>query len=87
MKILQGKIVQKGQVVMDNLTCKIQFHTGLGGIKAWAGRFDVAAGQSLPPGQYRLLLENGWSGMVSITKVLPEEIHFVGKGQLEKEGE
>jgi hypothetical protein len=84
MKILQGKIFQGGQVVLDNLTCKIQFHTGIGGIRSWAGRFDLAVGQSALAGDYRLLLENGWSGMISITKILPEEIHFVGKGPLEQ---
>jgi hypothetical protein len=83
MKILQGKIVQKGQLVLDHLTCKIQFHTGIGGVRSWAGRFDLPVGQSLPPGDYRLLLENKWSGMISITKVLPEEVHFVGQGPLE----
>jgi hypothetical protein len=34
MKILQGKILKKDQVVLDNLKCKIQFHTSIGGIKA-----------------------------------------------------
>ena len=83
MKIILGKIAQKGRVVLDNLTCKIQFHTELGGVKSWAGRFDLPVGQSLSPGDYRLLLENGWSGMISITRVVSEEAHFVGKGPLE----
>jgi hypothetical protein len=83
MKIIQGKIVQKGQVVLDNLMCKIQFHTGLGNVKSWAGRFGLPVGQSLSLGDYRLLLENGWSGMISITRVLSEEVHFVGQGPLE----
>jgi hypothetical protein len=83
MKILQGKILKKDQVVLDNLKCKIQFHTSIGGIKAWAGRFDLPAGKSIAPGEYRLLLENGWSGIISITKVLPQQVHFLGVGTLE----
>jgi len=83
MKILQGKILQEGRLVFDHLTCKIQFHTGLGGVRSWAGRFDLPAGTSLPLEDYRLLLENGWSGMISITRVVGQEVHFVGQGPLE----
>jgi hypothetical protein len=83
MKTLQGKILKKEKVVLDNLKGRIQFHTSIGGIKAWAGRFDLSEGQSIAPGEYRLLLENGWSGIISITKVLPEQVHFLGDGALE----
>ena len=51
MKIIPGKVLQKGQVILDNLLCKIQFHTAIGGIKSWAGRFDLAAGQTILPGE------------------------------------
>jgi hypothetical protein len=83
MRILQGKILQKGQVVLDRLQCKIQFHTAIGGIKSWAGRFDLPDGKSVSPGDYRLELENGRSGMIAIAKILPQEVHFVGVGPLE----
>ena len=83
MKIIRGKVLQKGKIVLDNLQCKIQFHTSIGGIKAWAGRFDLPAGKSIAPGEYRLLLENGRSGMISIIRVLPQEVHFVGVGPLD----
>ncbi len=83
MKIMQGKVLQKGQVVLNNLTCKIQFHTGIGSIKSWAGRFHLPAGQSIVAGDYRLLLENGWSGVISITKIFNDEVHFKGVGTLE----
>jgi hypothetical protein len=83
MKIIPGKVLQKGQVILDNLLCKIQFHTAIGGIKSWAGRFDLVAGQTISPGDYRLELENGRSGMISIIKILPEEVHFVGLGPLD----
>jgi hypothetical protein len=83
MKIIQGKILQKGQIVLDNLNCKIQFHTAIGGVKSWAGRFDLSPGQSLSPGDYRLELENGRTGMISIIKILPTEVHFLGRGPLE----
>jgi len=83
MKIIQGKILQKGQVVLDHLQCKIQFHTAIGGVKSWAGRFDLSPGQSLAPGDYRLELENGRTGMISIIRILPTEVHFLGKGLLE----
>jgi hypothetical protein len=83
MKTIQGKILQRGHVVLDNLTCKIQFHTAVGSVKSWAGRFDLPTGQSLALEDYRLLLENGWSGMISITKVPPNEVHFVGVGPLD----
>ncbi len=87
MRIVQGKLIQKAQVVIDDLKVKIQFHTGIGGIRSWAGRFDLPAGQSLPLGDYRLLLDNGWSGMISITKVLTDQAHFRGVGTLESEPE
>ena len=83
MKIIPGKILQKGQVVLDNLMCKIQFHTAIGGIKSWAGRFDLPAGKALAPGDYRLELENGKSGMISIVKIVAQEVHFVGVGPLD----
>ena len=83
MKILQGKLLQKGQIVFEKLICKIQFQTAWGGVKSWAGRFDLPVGKWLPPGDYRLLLENGWSGIISITRLLPGEVHFVGQGPLE----
>jgi hypothetical protein len=83
MRIIPGKILQKGKVVLDNLQCKIQFHTAIGGIKSWAGRFDLTPGQTISPGDYRLELENGRSGMISIIKVLSQEVHFVGVGPLD----
>jgi hypothetical protein len=83
MKIIPGKILQKEQVVLDNLQCKIQFHTAIGGIKSWAGRFDLPAGKSISPGDYRLELENGRTGMISIIRVLAQEVHFVGVGPLD----
>jgi hypothetical protein len=83
MRIVQAKLVQKSQVIFDDLNVKIQFHTGVGGIRSWAGRFDLPAGQTLPLGDYRLLLDNGWSGMISVTKVLPDQAHFRGMGPLE----
>jgi hypothetical protein len=83
MKIIPGKILQKGQVVLDNLQCKIQFHTAIGGIKSWAGRFDLPPEKSLGPGDYRLELENGRTGMISIIKIVAQEVHFVGVGPLD----
>jgi hypothetical protein len=83
MTIFPGKVLQKGQIVLDNLLCKIQFHTAIGGVKSWAGRFDLAPGQTISPGDYRLELENGRTGMISIIKVLAPEVHFVGVGPLE----
>jgi hypothetical protein len=29
MKIIQGKVLQEGHVVLDNLTCKIKFHSAI----------------------------------------------------------
>ena len=83
MKIIPGKVLQKGQVVLDNLQCKIQFHTAIGGIKSWAGRFDLPAGKSISLGDYRLELENGRTGMISVQKAVDQEVHFVGVGPLE----
>ena len=83
MKIIGGKVLQKGKIVLDNLQCKIQFHTAIGGIKSWAGRFDLPPNQTISPGDYRLDLENGRSGMISIIRVLPQEVHFVGVGPLD----
>ena len=83
MKIIAGKVLKKGQVILDNLQCKIQFHTAIGGIKSWAGRFDLPAGKSIAPGDYRLELENGRTGMISIVKKVDQEVHFVGVGPLE----
>jgi hypothetical protein len=61
-----------------------QFHTALGDVKSWAGRFDLPGEQAMSPGDYCLLQENGLSGMIAFSKFFPE-VHFVGQGPLGNE--
>src|SRR5947209_19249256 len=83
MKIIRGKVLQKGKIVLDNLQCKIQFHTAIGGIKSWAGRFDLLPGRTISPGDHRVALHSGRGGMMSIVIVLAKEVKFVGVWELD----
>jgi hypothetical protein len=89
MERFQGKLMQGGKLMFDNLAGTVTFQTGKDGQQTWSGLFSVPSGVPVRAGgPYRLVLADGRSGDLLITNVSrpshrPTIVNFQGKGPLQ----
>ncbi|GIW87969.1 MAG: hypothetical protein KatS3mg108_2293 [Isosphaeraceae bacterium] len=64
----KGRLIQSPSIFIDNVSYDLE--EDLHG-KVTSGSFEVVVGVELQPGQYRVELEDGRSGLVSVTGYNP----------------
>ena len=84
----RGKLLQGDQIVLDDLDGTVVNTPLPTGLASWSGKFNLPAGIYVPPGDYRLELDDGRSGVVTVSPVhtLPRQPtvhHFVIFGDLQ----
>jgi hypothetical protein len=66
---VSGNLLCDGRVILEGIAGHLWDHAGPAGRRFWSGEFAVPPGRPLPPGDYQLVLDDGWAGDIQITWV------------------
>lgn len=81
-----GKLARGGRVVIPFVEGDYQVQPpGQAGLGSWDGMFDLPEGYGISPGDFELILDDGRSGQIVITRIhagshSPTEVSFSGNG-------
>jgi hypothetical protein len=64
-----GKLLRDGQVILAGVAGHLWDHSGPAGRRFWSGTLALPPGCPLPPGDYRLVLDDGRAGDIEVTWV------------------